>query len=394
MLSRTSSKATLALLVLLLSTVVGCVVGDDEDEDPEVDVIGAGSGVGVKNGKLVRGTSGFRPKGVTLTGLALSPAAAAANPGTVYARAYREVVQDFDAQLARYSSWGVNTLRAQVSQDALDPQSPVYDAAYLPFIMSTMQRARAAGFVVIVSMRESMPGDFADQCGADKLPCAITRRAWKQILNHPTDIGHDRRYMLEIYNEPMSSVANTDANWAIWRPPHQALLADIREMGAVNVLVADGIRAGKFMPTAGKYRLSDPLNRLAYGIHPYPLLVNNLTYYRSRDWQSAFGDFCDNGNACIATEWATGNDVACFDKTNNPNGASSPSIAAAMFRYLHDHNIGSAVWPGDYPGAIVSDWQGTLTSWGNWNTFSCSNPDQQRGMGAMMRAYYVNGTLP
>ncbi len=192
----------------------------------------------------------------------------------------------------------------------------------------------------------------------------------------------------------MSSVSNTDANWAMWRPPHQQLLADIRNMGAVNVLIADGIRAGKFLPIAGKYRLSDPLDRLAYGIHPYPLVVNNLTYYRTRDWQAAFGDFCDNGNACIATEWATGNDVACFDKTNNPNGVSSPSVAAALIRYLHTHNIGSAVWPGDYPGSIVSDWSGTLNSWGTWSTFSCSDTTQHRGMGTMMRAYYANGTLP
>jgi hypothetical protein len=392
MLSRASSNT--AALVLALSALVGCVVGDEDEGDPEVDVIGAGKGIGIKDGKLVRGTSAFRPHGLTLTGLALSPAAAAANPGTVYARAYRELVKDFDAQLARYTSWGVDTLRFQVSQDALDPQSPVHDAAYLPFVMASLEHARAAGFTLIVSMRESMPGDFTDQCGGDKLPCEITRRAWKQILTHPADIGHDRRYMLEIYNEPMSSVQNTDANWAIWRPPHQNLLADIRGMGAVNVLIADGIRAGKFLPTAGKYRLSDPLNRVAYGIHPYPLLVNNLTYYRTRDWQTAFGDFCDNGNACIATEWATGNDVGCFDKTNNPNGVSSPAIAAAMFQYLHAHHIGSAVWPGDYPGSIVEDWAGTLNSWGSWNTFSCSDATQKRGMGAMMRAYYVNGTLP
>lgn len=389
------TRATATGVVLVLAALLaGCVVGDEGEEDEDLDLIAAGGGVGIKNGHLVKGTSKFRPHGITLTGLALSPAAAAAKPNTVYARAHRELVMNLDAQLARYSSWGVDTLRFQISQDALDPQSPVHDPSYLPLVMDKMEHARAAGFVVIVSMRESMPGDFTDPCGPDKLPCGVTRRAWKQVLSHPADIGHKRKYLLEIYNEPMSGVQNTEANWAIWRPVHQSLVEAIRGMGATNVLIADGIRAGKFLPLAGKYKLSDPVGRLAYGIHPYPLLLANLSYYRSRDWKAAFGDFCDNGHACIATEWATGNDVACFDPSTNPNNTSSPAIAAAMLHYLHEHNIGSAVWPGDYPGAIVSDWQGTLTSWGNWNTFSCSNPDQQRGMGAMMRAYYVNGTLP
>jgi hypothetical protein len=392
--SRSFSKATVSIFscVVLAAAMLGCVVGDEDDE---IDLIEAGgTAVGIKNGKLLRGGAPFRPHGLTLTGLALSPSVAAANPGTIYARAQRELVKDFGGQLARYASWGVDTLRFQVSQDALDPQSARHDPTYLPFIITTLQQARAAGLIVIVSMRESMPGDFADPCGPDKLPCAITRRAWKQILEHPADIGHDRHYMLEIYNEPMSSVQNTEANWAIWRPPHQALLEDIRGMGANNVLIADGIRAGKFLPIAAKYKLSDPVGRIAYGIHPYPLMVNNLSYYRTRDWQAAFGNFCDGGSACIATEWATGNDVACFDPSTNPNNASSPSIAAALLGYLHAHHIGSAVWPGDYPGSIVSDWAGTLNSWGTWSTFSCSDPNQHRGMGSMMRAYYVNGTLP
>jgi hypothetical protein len=312
----------------------------------------------------------------------------------VYSRAQRDIVEHFDEALARYSSWGVDTLRFQVSQDALDPQSALHDAAYLPFIVSTLKRARNAGFTVILSMRESMPGQYPDPCGPDKLPCDITNRAWRQILQDPADIGHDRHFLLEIYNEPLSGAQNTDASWAAWRPPHQALLEHIRNLGAVNVLIADGIRSGKFLPIASKYKLSDPVGRLAYGVHPYPLLLTNLSYYRSRDWQAAFGNFCDGGAACIATEWATGNDVACFDPTTNPSGASSPSIAASLFHYLHAHNIGSAVWPADYPSAIVSDWSGTLASWESWSTFSCSDPNQHRGMGAMLRAYYVNGTLP
>jgi hypothetical protein len=388
----TARFAELALVVLL-GTLVGCVVGDDED--PEVGLIESGDGViGVKDGSLVRGTNKFRSRGLTVTGLALSPKVAAANPGTVYARALREIVEHFDAQLARYSSWGVNTLRFQVSQDALDPMSGVHDPAYLPFIIATLQRARAAGFIVIVSMRESMPGSFPDQCGPDKLPCGVTHRAWRQLLEDPADIGGDRHYLLEIYNEPMSSVANTDANWAKWRPPHQSLLEDIRSMGAKNVAIADGIRAGKFLPLDAKYKLSDPVGRIAYGIHPYPLITSDLTYYRSRDWKAAFGDFCDAGNACVATEWATGTDVGCFDTTNNPNKVTSKQVATSLFQYLHAHHIGSAVWPSDYPGAVVSDWAGTLNTFGANSTFSCADTSGHRGIGTMMRTYYTTGTPP
>jgi hypothetical protein len=389
-----STVVLASVLSVCLATVTGCIVGDDES-DLEVDELGAGDGsVGIQDGKLVRGTSKFRPRGLTLTGLVLSPKAAAARPTATYAKAHRELVMDFATQLARYKSWNVNTLRFQISQDALDPQSPQYDATYLPLIMQTLQQARASELIVIVSMRESMPGDFVDPCGGDKLPCGVTHRAWREVLTQPADIGHDRHYLLEIYNEPMAggTVQNTEASWATWRPPHQNLVDHIRGLGAKNVLIADGIRAGKFLPLADKYKLSDPVGRMAYGIHPYPLLLANLSYYRTRDWLPAFGNFCDRGNACIATEWATGNDTACFDKTNNPNGVTSQNIARALIGFLHDHNIGSAVWPGDYPGSIVSDWQGTLSGFGT--SFSCSNTTQHLGMGKMIKNYYVTGTPP
>ena len=369
--------------------------GRDVVTGSDVFVAMPGAVVGIQNGALIRGTDPFRPRGLTLTGLALSPAAAAANPTAVYSRAQQQIVTSYDATLARYASWSVDTLRFQVSQDGLDPMSPVYDPNYLPFIIATVEHARDAGFVVIISMRESMPGNFVDQCGPDKLPCAITHRAWRQILAHPADIGHDRRFLLEIYNEPMGGVDNTDANWMLWRPPHQSLLDDIRtNMSAVNVVIADGIRAGKFLPIAQSYRLSDPVGRLAYGVHPYPLYLSSISYYRTRDWQPAFADFCDSGVACIATEWATGNDTACLDATNNPNMVSSPNVATSLLRFLHVHNIGSCVWPGDYPASIVSDWSGTLTTWGTWTDFSCSDASQHHGMGAMIRAYYTTGTPP
>jgi endoglucanase len=48
--------------------------------------------------------------------------------------------------------FGADTIRFAVSQPGLDPQSPIYDPAYLDELLAAFKEARAAGFVVIPSM--------------------------------------------------------------------------------------------------------------------------------------------------------------------------------------------------------------------------------------------------
>jgi hypothetical protein len=164
--------------------------------------------------------------------------------------------------------------------------------------------------------------------------------------------------------------------------------------GSKNVLVADGIRSGKFAPIAAKYELKDA--QLAYGIHPYPLYIKGqIDYYRWSDWVAAFGTFCGaSPHVCVATEWSTSSENSCYDQESA--GMFTPDLAPAILRFLQAHNMGSVAWPGDYPSAVISDYAGTLTSFGPRSAFQCSPAGTNLflGMGTYLKNYYLTGALP
>src|SRR3989344_5367193 len=47
--------------------------------------------------------------------------------------------------------WGANTIRLNLGQAPLDPQSPYYDAAYVQTVADVVKRARDRGYIVVVS---------------------------------------------------------------------------------------------------------------------------------------------------------------------------------------------------------------------------------------------------
>jgi hypothetical protein len=358
--------------------------------------------VSIAGGRLLRGGAPFRPRGLSMTGLAVTPAMASAAPTSVWARAQANVssAAALDQQLTRFRSWGIDTLRFQVSQEGLDPGNSAYDASYQPLVMRTVRATVSAGFTVIVSLRGKMPLPTAvDPCPTEHLPCVVTERVWERLLADPANLGADRRVVLELYNEPIPGAPNTAASWDPWQATHQPLVDRVRAAGARNVLIVDGVRAAKFAPIDARYLLRDPANELAYGIHPYPLYLraSGLSYYLDADWDAAFGRFCTSAsNVCIATEWATSSEVSCYAQDNATTpGLSSPLIAPRLLRYLAARNMGTIVWPGDYPSAIVSDYRGALTSFGPTSSFACStNMPLYLGMGTMIRSWYTTGTLP
>lgn len=356
--------------------------------------------VTIAGGTLVRNGATFLPRGLSLTGLVVTPEANVSAPDSVWSRAQANLAdpEALRLQLRRFASWGVDTVRFQISQDGLDPENPAYDPTYLPLVVRTLRSTVDAGFIVVLSLRRSMPGETAvDPCVPEHLPCEVTERVWSRLLGDVADIGTDRRVILELYNEPLVGAPNTEASWAEWHPRHQRLIEQVREHGALNVLLVDGVRAGKFAPIDERYEVVDPLGMTAYGIHPYPLYIarTGFSYHRESDWESAFGAFCTSADhVCLATEWSTSSENSCYDEPSVP-GLSSPLLAASILRFLESHQMGTILWPGDYPSAIVSDYRGTLTEFGSVDSFECSTTTPLRlGMGTMMRDYFTTGSIP
>jgi len=259
-------------------------------------------------------------------------------------------------------------MRFQASQPFLDPQSPQYQASYLDRIKSMVSAAQSSGFVVVLSMQ-----DQSLACGdATALPTSETTRAWKRLaapfLTNPGVI-------FELYNEPANRA--TTAGWTQWKSGgggfvgHQQLVNTLRNMGAKNVLFADG--AQKSETLAGVQMLSDPLKKLAYAVHPYYLAdINN----DPTAWVKRWGFMTANAPV-IASEWnAQSMRAGC--RTDDP------VLASKLVPWLKSHNIGLVGWSFDLPNTLIKDWTWTPTT---FTGYKCGVPGG--GAGELIRSSFI-----
>jgi endoglucanase len=185
MLARTSLCRVAALVSSLL--VVACSMH-----------AAAAQQVTVSGNAFIKDGAKWVPQGFSLVGL-VAPKGHEMGGGFERARSL------YGPQLfERARSLGANTLRIQVSQPGLDPQSPIFDPGYTQEAVDAVRQARAAGFVVIVSMQWEEPAGLA---GLPNMPGDSTLRAWSRIAGA---FAADGGVMLELFNEPKMQENNPD----------------------------------------------------------------------------------------------------------------------------------------------------------------------------------------
>ena len=317
-------------------------------------------GVTVDGAQLLRDGEPWIPRGFNMIGL-LTPAWCD-QPTGIAAR------EHFGAdELAAARNWGADALRFQVSQRGLaDPAVAADDrAAYLASVLDGVAQARAAGFAVIVSMQDQTYG-----CGdVHPQPSAETADAWRVLA---PELADDPDLLLELFNEPRNEA--DAAGWAQWRDGgsspdanlgdpaigHQALVDLLRALGSANVLVADAARLGE--RSTGLPRLDDPLERVAYAIHPY--------YFQPGEpwWDEHYGDLAVDVPV-LATEW---NYLAA------ECGTEAERLAPRLLGYLAEHGIGVFGHAFDIPTRTVADW--------NWTPTRCGGV--VGGSGAVLRDHF------
>lgn len=347
---RLAAMLRAAVVLLLTATLLGGTpVASEPDE-----------GLSVSGNLLLRDGEPFLPRGFNMIGL-LTPAWCD--------RAVGIAARDHfgPEELAAAASWSADTLRFQVSQRGLaDRALPEADrAAYLASVVERVGVARAAGFVVIVSMQDQSYG-----CGdVHPLPSADTVDAWTVLA---PELMADPYIAFELFNEPRNEA--DAAGWAQWLDGgsspdanlgdvavgHQALVDHLRGLGATNVLIADAARLGE--RTTGMPRLSDPLGRVAYGIHPY---------YYSRGpswWDQHYGDAAAEV-PLIATEW---------NYLPAECGTAHHHLAPDLLDYLRRHHIGVLAHAFDIPRTTVADW--------NWTPTECGSA--VGGSGQVLRTWF------
>lgn len=222
--------------------------------------------------------------------------------------------------------FGADTIRMDVSQPALDPQSSIYDPNYLSDVLSGIKLARSVGFFVIVVVNAQAPSGLDHLSG---MPDDSTIRAWKTL---GPALMQDQGILMELFNEP-SDYANSQVKRA-WAQSMQALIDTIRGLGAKNILLLDGLWYARQTNDLFPLVHDTIPNRMALAVHPYFI---KGSFETEKQWHDQFGASAER-YPLIATEW---NAVSTGGGCVGPN---MPSVALSLMRYLEKLHVGLVGW--------------------------------------------------
>ena len=294
-------------------------------------------------------------------------------------------------ELAAIHAYHADTIRFQVSQPSLDPNSTLYDPQYFNDVVSAIKQARADGFVVLVMMQDEMiTGDTAE----DPLPSLETQGDWDLFTNA---FGSDRGVVFELYNEP--SLKASAANWQLWLNGGeykgqsylgmQNLVNHIRGKGAENVFVVDGLGVEATDPSnpnqppvseasatlQNVLTVADPLNRVVYAVHPYQHGLSDESL-----WDEEFGN-----PSTIVPVWA--------DEWSAPAGLALGlgdlhdfQVAVDFVNYAQAHSIPICTGAFDVPRFVVSN----VAPW-TYNNYDNYSPTRTtEGSGTLVYNDFLN----
>jgi hypothetical protein len=330
--------------------------------------------VAISGAQLLRDGNAWTPRGVQLNAFVASPSVASGP--------YLPAYQNYSvAELLAIVGWGADTVRFQIGQPEMDPQSPLYSASFVAQLQAAVQQARADKLSVILSMQDQAQ---TGETSPASLPDASTTRAWGTLT---TLANNDQGIVFELFNEPVLPVST--ANWTLWQTAHQSLITSIRATGAKNTILVEGLAAGATLE--GAPPLTDPLNSIGYAVHPYFF----SDYRTPAEYDANFGDFAAAGHVVLVTEWTTF--AVGYPEYCQPITATD---SETLLNYLGAKNIGVIGFAFDDPGyganygyigSIVQDLNGTPSTFGDGNVF-CG--DLGFGPGVMLETYFKTGGVP
>jgi len=262
--------------------------------------------------------------------------------------------------ISKAKSLGANTIRLQISQPGLDPQSQIYSYEYKINLENAIRTIRNAGLVVMLSMTH---GEWSGLEGQGGFPNDSTFRSWTALR---TIISGDQGVILEIYNEP-----NGPKGWEKWKSSHQELINRLRkELGFKNIFVINGLKAGRDYREAPQ--LFDPLNQMAYGVHPY--LGGISKNDDEPEWREKWG-WIKNNKPLIVTEW---NVLGIWSVCDKDMGDRSEKL----IKFILQNNLGLIGWAFDIEGSIF-DSNGIPT---NFDNITCGQSSKNGAGKLILRA--------
>jgi len=235
--------------------------------------------------------------------------------------------------IIKAKSLGSNIIRLQISQPGLDPKSKIYSDEYRNNLENAISTIRKADLIVMLSMTYNSWSGLSHQ---EPFPNESTFRAWSTIK---ASISGDKGVILEVFNEPYGG----SDKWEKWRASHQELIKKLREeLNFKNVLVINGLRLGRLYK--GVPQLIDPLDQLAYGVHPY--LGGFGKNDNEPEWMEKWG-WMKNNKALIVTEWNALGKWQC--------GSRLVKRTDALYNFIMKNKLGMIGWAFDIEGTIFDD---------------------------------------
>ena len=284
--------------------------------------------------------------------------------------------------------WGINTIRLNINQAALDLADPSYSDAYVEELIAATSLARSRGFVVILALfdarNRNTPQTLREANPQTPLDNEVTLAAAKVLARK---FGKDKGVMLETLNEPFSPVRRA-TGWLLWRDggsPRRgrfagmrlvgvnAVIQAMRDAGATNVVIVQGL--GSFDGFPGGVR--DPLNQIVYSVHPF-FRDGKAKFI---DWNRRFGDFTKS-HPVLITAWGINWKRSWCDVT----GIDKPR---QFLQYLRSKGIGLVVYAMDVPSKLLWDFR---TSREETTTLG-SSCEARGGIGDLVKSYFT-GALP
>ncbi len=339
-----------------------CSTGASSGTAPSTKPIGA---VSISGNRLLRDGILWVPHAVQLVAFVAPPSAQ--KPPFTAAYAHYST-----AELAAIKTWGADSIRFQISQPGADPQSSLYDPAFLQTAVGAVKAARSLGLNVIVSIQdETQSGETSPA----SLPNAATSRVWKNLAPM---LNGDNGIIYEMFNEPRP--APNAANWQQWTVAMNIVVKTIRSTGATNALLADGLKFAESLN--GVMPLTDPLNQVFYSSHPY---FHSAADQMQSTWARKFGSLAATAPVILG-EWTTATTYYC--------DANTLAAGLQLLRYIQSLHIGLIAVTYDFGlpkyGGIVSNYNGTPTTFANGIACGATG----FGPGSLVQSWYKTGAVP
>jgi len=260
------------------------------------------------------------------------------------------------ASIKAIGSWHANAVRIPLNEHCWLGINGVPDQyggkAYRNAIAGFVHRIERQGMNVILDLHWTNHGDQL-ALGQQKMPNADhTPAFWRSVAKR---FGDDRAVVLDLFNEPH------DVSWACWRDGcqldgwqavgMQRLVDVVRNAGAYNVLLLNGIGWGGDISAWAANRPDDPRDQLVAGWHLY------------------------NFSACtIPTCWTDQADNGVGDVAPILIGELGQSDCATWFvdqlmGWADERDLGYLAWTwNDWPQCdgptLITDFDGTPTAYG------------------------------